>query len=125
MTSSQHIEIAVPSGSTSGSPPVFPAKVSGTRFIPFNAWSHIEATYKAQTSLLTLYINGTMDASNQVYTGNQVFPSSPYNAVGIANFYPNDNNNQNNAALISRLEVYNYSLTATEVLQVYNTEAVQ
>lgn len=89
---------------------------TGSAVVTDNTWHHVVGEYEASTGNLTVYVDGALSGAN--YAGNQYGVSVRGIVIGIFdNLYPNSMVFNGS---IANVQVYNVSLSASQVLQLYN-----
>jgi hypothetical protein len=94
-------------------------EVTGTQ-IPEYKWSHVCVTYNSSNTSLTMYVNGTVVASNNAYTawsggGGLHIGNYGTTAVGLSNF----------VGEMDEIKVYSYALTSNDIMtEIYNNKNV-
>lgn len=85
----------------------------------FNDWYHLVGVCDEANSNLTFYINGAPVGSAAVAPGSGLLPTSRLLTIGAASATSNSDNNLQFVGLISDVAVYNYALSANQVLNQY------
>jgi hypothetical protein len=85
--------------------------VTGDDKVPINQWLHVVGTYDSSTNLTKIYINGTLMATYDSFTG-------PL-ATASDDLYVGD---EDLNATIDEVRVWNRSLTADEIKELYESE---
>jgi len=88
--------------------------VTSPGVVPLHTWQHVAATYDGST--LRLYINGQEVATNAV-TGVITDTNNPL-YIGNSQFYDRGLDGK-----VDEVKVYNYALSATELLDLYNSSS--